>query len=135
MLTQIFTNEPLPNAEREDICRMPDPAMQAMQLFLSPHFNPHDPEWAKLADGLTAENAGIWGKNLQVRRAELLALGEKAMMKLARKRAKASVNPMNLFAQFEEAETPSMDPAVLTVVDTAATAEVVEASSFTPTHS
>jgi hypothetical protein len=100
MLPPAFSNEPLPNVEREDIASTPTPAVRAMKLFLSLHFNPRDPDWAKLTDGLTAETAGVWGHNLQLRQADLLALGEKGMTKLAKKRAKAPIDPMNLFAAF-----------------------------------
>jgi hypothetical protein len=89
--------------EREEIASTPNLAMRAMKLFFSPHFNPHDPECAKLSDGLTAETAGVWGQNLQARQANLLSLGEKGMAKVAKKRAKAPVDPLpNLFAVFGE---------------------------------
>jgi hypothetical protein len=103
LLSSTFTDRALPNPERDDIAQTTDMAARAMKLYLSSLFNPLDPEWAALSDDLTAETAGVWGHNLQVRKAELLALGKEGMAKLAKKRAKAPIDPMNnLFLVFEE---------------------------------
>jgi hypothetical protein len=103
LLSSTFTNQTLPNTERDEIAQTTNMAVRAMKLCLSSHFNPLEPEWVALTDGLTAETAGVWGHNLRLRQADLLALGEKGMAKLAKKRAKAPIDPMNnLFAAFGE---------------------------------
>lgn len=103
LLSSTFTDQALPNTERDEIARTTDMAVRAMKLYLSSQFNPLDPQWAALSEDLTAETAGIWGHNLQVRKMELLALGKEGMAKLAKKRAKAPIDPMNnLFLAFEE---------------------------------
>lgn len=101
MLPTAFIDQALPNMERDDIARTTSMAVRAMKLYLASQFNPLEPEWAALAEGLTLETAGVWGHNLQLRQAELQALGEKGMAKLAKKRAKAPINPVsNLFVEF-----------------------------------
>jgi hypothetical protein len=89
LLSSIFTDQALPNTERDEIAQTANMAARAMKLYLSSNFNPLDPAWAALSDDLTAETAGVWGHNLQVRKVELLALGKEGMAKLAKKRAKA----------------------------------------------
>ena len=59
---------------RPGLARVPDLATRAMHLCLSK------------SDGLTLETAGAWGRNVEVRRAELLALDEKETKKLLNKR-------------------------------------------------
>jgi hypothetical protein len=101
-MSSTFTDHALPNPERDEIAQTTDMSARAMKLYLSSQFNPLDPEWAALCDELTAETAGVWGHNLQIRKAELTALGKEGMAKLAKKRAKAPTNSMNnLFLAFE----------------------------------
>lgn len=80
-----------------------------MKLCLSLQFDPRDPDWAALVPPLPVGTASPWLNNLHVRCAELRSLDEKAMAKLMKKRAKATVNVMNLFAAFDDNEVNAPD--------------------------
>ena len=107
MPTTDFSVTPLPNAERDRITAIFDPATRARHLCLSKDFNPHDAEWRALADGVAS--AGLWGRNVSARCADLLALGEKGMSRLMRKRDKAPTHAMNLFESFSDDAVAPVD--------------------------
>jgi hypothetical protein len=101
-----LTQVPFSSSARDEIARTLDPELLAMKLCLSPQFDPRLPDWAAL---VPPPATSPWIKNLHARCAELRSLDEKAMAKLMKKRAKATVNEMNLFAASEDNEVSATD--------------------------
>lgn len=99
-MTDVSTITLIPNLERDRITAISDLGARARHLCLSKDFNPHEAEWRALADGVAS--AGLWGRNVSARCAELLALGEKEMSRLMHKRDKAPTHAMNLFESFSD---------------------------------
>jgi hypothetical protein len=118
MPTADFSVTPLPNAERDRIAAISDPGTRARHLCLSKDFNPYEAEWRALADGVAS--AGRWGSNASARCANLLALGEKEMARLTRKRLKAPTHAMNLFESFGDDAVASADCGTTVVAAAAA---------------
>jgi hypothetical protein len=129
MPTADFSVTSLPSAERDRITAISDLGARARHLCLSKDFNPHEAEWRALADGVAS--AGLWGRNVSARCAELLALGEKEMARLMRKRTNAPTHDMNLFESFGEDAVASANSGT-TVVAAAAASDPVGTDASVP---